>query len=186
MIPTLKLLFCKPNLIDFETTNEIVILACINDMIKEFCIGGLTLSILSQHLINSKAASFLMDNHCSDEYQKPMKFFSLDRHAILSCAHHVIIIFLVYGITCGISPIFMPSYVLFICFSFFKEWMIDNVVVPVATGYGLADEYAYLKSSVQEFLTGKELEKLALEMGFSNAKHYEIGGGIMGNLVAKR
>ena len=92
--------------------------------------------------------------------------------------------------------------------------MIDNVVVPVATGYGLADEYAYLKSSVQEFLTGllhliclctlcylvddwnmccvlfchlgKELEKLALEMGFSNAKHYEIGGGIMGNLVAKR
>ncbi|KAL6351461.1 hypothetical protein AAG906_040815 [Vitis piasezkii] len=67
-----------------------------------------------------------------------------------------------------------------------QEWMIDNVVVPVATGYGLADEYAYLKSSVQEFLTGKELEKLALEMGFSNAKHYEIGGGIMGNLVAKR
>ena len=32
--------------------------------------------------------------------------------------------------------------------------MIENVVVPVATGYGLADEYAYLKSSVQEFLTG--------------------------------
>lgn len=32
--------------------------------------------------------------------------------------------------------------------------MIDNVVVPVANGYGLADEYKYLKSSIQEFLTG--------------------------------
>ncbi|CAN0893129.1 2-phytyl-1,4-beta-naphthoquinone methyltransferase, chloroplastic [Linum grandiflorum] len=36
----------------------------------------------------------------------------------------------------------------------FQEWMIDNVVVPVATGYGLADEYEYLKSSIREFLTG--------------------------------
>lgn len=32
--------------------------------------------------------------------------------------------------------------------------MIDNVVVPVATGYGLGDEYEYLKSSIQDFLTG--------------------------------
>ncbi|XP_031250222.1 2-phytyl-1,4-beta-naphthoquinone methyltransferase, chloroplastic-like isoform X3 [Pistacia vera] len=67
-----------------------------------------------------------------------------------------------------------------------QEWMIDNVVVPVATGYGLAKEYEYLKSSIKEFLTGEELEKLALEVGFSRAKHYEIGGGLMGNLVATR
>ncbi|KAH7841038.1 hypothetical protein Vadar_024798 [Vaccinium darrowii] len=33
---------------------------------------------------------------------------------------------------------------------------------------------------------GKELEKLALEVGFENSKHYEIGGGLMGNLVATR
>lgn len=32
--------------------------------------------------------------------------------------------------------------------------MIDNVVVPVATSYGLAEEYQYLKSSIQGFLTG--------------------------------
>ena len=32
--------------------------------------------------------------------------------------------------------------------------MIDNVVVPVATGYGLAKEYEYLKRSIKEFLTG--------------------------------
>ncbi|GMY26270.1 2-phytyl-1,4-beta-naphthoquinone methyltransferase, chloroplastic [Fagus crenata] len=67
-----------------------------------------------------------------------------------------------------------------------QEWMIDNVVVPVATGYGLAKEYEYLKSSIKEFLTGKELERLALQVGFSNASHYEISGGLMGNLVATR
>ncbi|KAH7840256.1 hypothetical protein Vadar_014798 [Vaccinium darrowii] len=67
-----------------------------------------------------------------------------------------------------------------------QEWMIDNVVVPAANSYGLAEEYKYLKSSIQEFLTGKELEKLALEVGFENSKHFEIGGGLMGNLVATR
>ncbi|XP_028754485.1 2-phytyl-1,4-beta-naphthoquinone methyltransferase, chloroplastic isoform X2 [Neltuma alba] len=66
------------------------------------------------------------------------------------------------------------------------EWMIDNVVVPVASGYGLSEEYRYLNSSIREFLTGKELEKLALEVGFSTARHYEISGGFMGCLVAKR
>ncbi|MBA0550953.1 hypothetical protein Golob_021860, partial [Gossypium lobatum] len=71
-------------------------------------------------------------------------------------------------------------------FSFGKEWMIDNVVVPTATVYGLAKEYRYLKTSIDEFLTGKELEKLALDAGFSYARHYEIGGGLMGNLVAAR
>lgn len=70
--------------------------------------------------------------------------------------------------------------------SLIQEWMIDNVVVPVATGYGLEEEYRYLKSSIKEFLTGKELESLALEVGFSKGKHYEIGGGLMGNLVAVR
>ncbi|CAI9300089.1 unnamed protein product [Lactuca saligna] len=67
-----------------------------------------------------------------------------------------------------------------------QGWMIDNIVVPVAAGYGLTQEYRYLKSSIQEFLTGEELEHLALESGFSSAKHYEISGGLMGNLVATR
>ncbi|KAJ8759020.1 hypothetical protein K2173_003258 [Erythroxylum novogranatense] len=68
----------------------------------------------------------------------------------------------------------------------FQEWMIDHVVVPVATGYGLAKEYEYLKSSIREFLTGKQLEQLALDEGFSTAKHYDVSGGLMGNLVATR
>ncbi|XP_060208793.1 2-phytyl-1,4-beta-naphthoquinone methyltransferase, chloroplastic isoform X1 [Lycium barbarum] len=67
-----------------------------------------------------------------------------------------------------------------------QELMIDNIVVPVASGYGLEDEYIYLKSSIKDFLTGNELEKLALDVGFSTAKHFEIGFGFMGNLVAIR
>ncbi|KAI3452704.1 hypothetical protein Pfo_009368 [Paulownia fortunei] len=67
-----------------------------------------------------------------------------------------------------------------------QDWMIDHVVVPVASGYGVASEYHYLKNSIKEYLTGKDLEKRALEAGFSEAKHYEIGAGFMGNLVATR
>ncbi|XP_042431432.1 2-phytyl-1,4-beta-naphthoquinone methyltransferase, chloroplastic-like isoform X2 [Zingiber officinale] len=67
-----------------------------------------------------------------------------------------------------------------------QEWMLDKVVVPVASNYGLSQEYEYLKGSIAEFLTGKELEKLVDEIGFSKARHYEIGGGFMGNLVATK
>ncbi|KAH6801946.1 S-adenosyl-L-methionine-dependent methyltransferases superfamily protein [Perilla frutescens var. frutescens] len=67
-----------------------------------------------------------------------------------------------------------------------QDWMIDSIVVPIASGYGLASEYHYLKNSIKEYLTGDELEKLATEAGFSEAKFYEIGAGFMGNLVATR
>ncbi|KAG8366088.1 hypothetical protein BUALT_Bualt17G0039500 [Buddleja alternifolia] len=65
-----------------------------------------------------------------------------------------------------------------------QDWMIDYIVVPVASWYGLTSEYRYLKNSIKEYLTGSELEKLALEAGFSQVKHYEIAGRTMGNLVA--
>ncbi|CAN6550754.1 unnamed protein product [Malus baccata var. baccata] len=67
-----------------------------------------------------------------------------------------------------------------------QELMIDNVVVLVASDFGLEEDYKYLKSSIREFLTGDELEKLALDVGFSSATYYEIGGSLMGNLVAIR
>ncbi|EMS62625.1 2-phytyl-1,4-naphtoquinone methyltransferase, chloroplastic [Triticum urartu] len=67
-----------------------------------------------------------------------------------------------------------------------QSWAIDNVVVPLASSYGLTEEYKYLKSSISHYLTGEELEKLAKEAGFSSGKHYELGGGLMGNLVATR
>ncbi|KAG2567315.1 2-phytyl-1,4-beta-naphthoquinone methyltransferase, chloroplastic-like [Panicum virgatum] len=67
-----------------------------------------------------------------------------------------------------------------------QSWAIDNVVVPLASGYGLTEEYKYLKSSISQYLTGEELEKLGREAGFTVAKHYELGGGLMGNLIATR
>ncbi|XP_031736664.1 2-phytyl-1,4-beta-naphthoquinone methyltransferase, chloroplastic isoform X2 [Cucumis sativus] len=36
-----------------------------------------------------------------------------------------------------------------------QEWMINNIVVPVASSYGLADDYRYLSKSISEFSTGR-------------------------------
>ncbi|XP_020698113.2 2-phytyl-1,4-beta-naphthoquinone methyltransferase, chloroplastic [Dendrobium catenatum] len=38
-----------------------------------------------------------------------------------------------------------------------QEWTLDNVVVPIASTYGLSEEYKYLKSSIAEFMTGPNL-----------------------------
>ncbi|KAF8016264.1 hypothetical protein BT93_H1693 [Corymbia citriodora subsp. variegata] len=43
----------------------------------------------------------------------------------------------------------------------FQEWMIDNIVVPVATGYGLGKDYEYLRSSINEFLTDRWIHILS-------------------------
>lgn len=67
-----------------------------------------------------------------------------------------------------------------------QGWVLDNVVVPTAAGYGLEDEYRYLRPSIQRFPQGDEQERLALEAGFSKAKHYELGFGLMGCLVATK
>lgn len=37
----------------------------------------------------------------------------------------------------------------------FQGWMLDNLVVPVASQFGMEDEYAYLKASIARFPTGK-------------------------------
>lgn len=65
----------------------------------------------------------------------------------------------------------------------FQGWMLDNLVVPVASQFGMQDEYAYLKTSIARFPTGREQEEIAMEVGFSNAVHYELAGGLMGVLV---
>ncbi|EPS59728.1 hypothetical protein M569_15076 [Genlisea aurea] len=67
-----------------------------------------------------------------------------------------------------------------------QEGMIEYIVIPVASRFGLEEEYRYLKNSIKAYHTGIELEKLALEAGFSSARHYEIEAGLMGNLAATR
>jgi len=61
---------------------------------------------------------------------------------------------------------------------------LDTLVVPAARLASLEAEYAYLKESIARYPTGRELEALAYEAGFSRAVHHEIAGGLMGCLVA--
>ncbi|XP_051146051.1 2-phytyl-1,4-beta-naphthoquinone methyltransferase, chloroplastic-like [Andrographis paniculata] len=68
----------------------------------------------------------------------------------------------------------------------FQDWAIGYVIIPIVSLYGLKWIYEYVLKSIREYMTGDELEKLALEVGFSEAKHHEIAVGLMGVLVAKR
>jgi demethylmenaquinone methyltransferase/2-methoxy-6-polyprenyl-1,4-benzoquinol methylase len=54
---------------------------------------------------------------------------------------------------------------------------------PVASGVGLAEQYAYLEESIGRFIDGKKQEVLAREAGFSGAYHRTLAGGLMGALV---
>lgn len=68
-----------------------------------------------------------------------------------------------------------------------QSWVVDNLVdICARYGYGLTEEYKYLKHSISEYLTEEELEKLAQDVGFSSAEHHDLAGGLMGNLVATR
>lgn len=97
----------------------------------------------------------------------------------------------------------------------FQEFSLENIVVPAARLYGLAEEYEYLRPSIKRFatgiycqvclfchrhkpchgpakqlmcacFTGKQQEELARMAGFATATHYEIGFGLMGTLVASK
>lgn len=59
-----------------------------------------------------------------------------------------------------------------LCYGFRYEWIYHAIII-----HRLKRNY---------LSAGKELEKLADEIGFSKARHYEIGGGSMGNLVATK
>jgi len=67
-----------------------------------------------------------------------------------------------------------------------QGWVLENVVVPVASSYGLKEEYAYLRPSIKNFPKGREQEALARTAGFAAATHYEISFGLMGVLVAEK
>ncbi|MEB3317711.1 MAG: bifunctional demethylmenaquinone methyltransferase/2-methoxy-6-polyprenyl-1,4-benzoquinol methylase UbiE [Cyanobacteriota bacterium] len=64
----------------------------------------------------------------------------------------------------------------------FQGAYLRRVVVPVAAAVGLEAEYAYLEESLRRFPTGVEQERLALEAGFSRARHWPVAYGLMGRL----
>lgn len=68
----------------------------------------------------------------------------------------------------------------------FQQWYLEAVVVPTAKRCGLTAEYAYIGPSVERFPTGENQVKLGFEVGFAEATHYPIAGGLMGVLVLTR
>jgi demethylphylloquinol methyltransferase len=67
----------------------------------------------------------------------------------------------------------------------FQQWYLRQIVVPIASCFQLAEEYAYLETSLSRFPTGPEQVELAVAAGFE-ACHYPIAGGMMGVLVIKK
>jgi demethylmenaquinone methyltransferase/2-methoxy-6-polyprenyl-1,4-benzoquinol methylase len=67
-----------------------------------------------------------------------------------------------------------------------QQWILQTIVVPVATANGLQDEYAYILPSLEKFPQGPEQIRLAKQAGFAQATHYPIAGGIMGVLVVTK
>ncbi|GBF89833.1 hypothetical protein Rsub_02537 [Raphidocelis subcapitata] len=67
-----------------------------------------------------------------------------------------------------------------------QAFFLERLVVPAAAAYGLADEYEYLRPSIKRFPTGAEQEAMALAAGFAEARHYPVGFGLMGCLVATK
>eukprot|EP00271_Cylindrocystis_brebissonii_P002501 TRINITY_DN13161_c0_g1_i1.p1 TRINITY_DN13161_c0_g1~~TRINITY_DN13161_c0_g1_i1.p1 ORF type:complete len:364 (-),score=40.70 TRINITY_DN13161_c0_g1_i1:402-1493(-) len=67
-----------------------------------------------------------------------------------------------------------------------QAFALKNLVVPLATQFGMAAEYEYLQPSIDRFPIGSALERHAREAGFSPeaTRYYEIAGGLMGVLVA--
>jgi demethylmenaquinone methyltransferase/2-methoxy-6-polyprenyl-1,4-benzoquinol methylase len=68
----------------------------------------------------------------------------------------------------------------------FQHWYLATVVVPMAKDLGMEDEYAYLAPSIDRFPIGAEQRAIAHQVGFRQAIHYAIAGGLMGVLVATR
>ncbi|MDJ0743192.1 MAG: bifunctional demethylmenaquinone methyltransferase/2-methoxy-6-polyprenyl-1,4-benzoquinol methylase UbiE [Xenococcaceae cyanobacterium MO_167.B27] len=68
----------------------------------------------------------------------------------------------------------------------FQQWYLDNIVVPTAREFKMMEQYAYLAPSLAKFPQGKEQVRLAFEVGFKQANHYPLIGGMMGVLVLSK
>lgn len=67
----------------------------------------------------------------------------------------------------------------------FQRAYLEALVVPLAQGFGLGPDYAYIWESLQRFPTGPEQVALAKTLGF-HAVHYPLMGSLMGVLVLTR
>lgn len=72
------------------------------------------------------------------------------------------------------------------CIRAFQQWYLGNIVVPTAREFNMTEQYAYLAPSLARFPQGQEQVKLAKEVGFKQANHYSMIGGMMGILVLSK
>ena len=64
----------------------------------------------------------------------------------------------------------------------FNRFYLRHLVVPGAAMFGLAHQYAYLESSIEQFATGAQQQAMARSAGFRQAHHQPIAAGLMGML----
>ncbi|KAL4426079.1 hypothetical protein ABPG77_002665 [Micractinium sp. CCAP 211/92] len=67
-----------------------------------------------------------------------------------------------------------------------QAFFLESLVVPTARSMGVAEEYEYLRPSIQRFPSGPQQEALARQAGFAQAVHYPIAFGLMGCLVCTK
>ena len=67
----------------------------------------------------------------------------------------------------------------------FQKIYLNNLVIPLASRLGFKEHFNYLEDSIKYFPDGTMQEKLAIEAGFSEAKHHPIALGQMGILLLK-
>ena len=68
----------------------------------------------------------------------------------------------------------------------FQQWYLNNIVIPTAQSFNMTEEYTYLIPSLAKFPQGAEQVRLAYSVGFTQATHYPLLGGMMGVLVLQK
>ena len=67
----------------------------------------------------------------------------------------------------------------------FQKHYLSFYVVPIASLFGLGQEYSYIKKSLENFPSGLEQKHLALEAGFKKAEFKLLANGQMGILIVE-
>ena len=66
---------------------------------------------------------------------------------------------------------------------FFQKFFLSLYVVPIASAFGLGEEYSYIKKSLVDFPSGLKQIDLALSSGFKKAEYKKLALGQMGILL---
>ncbi len=68
-------------------------------------------------------------------------------------------------------------------FARFQIFYLRNIVVPIASFFGLGKQYSYIESSLKVFPLANKQKEIALSVGFKNAQFQTLAFGQMGILI---